>query len=154
MSSPSDEIDFAWACGLFEGEGTITCRLDKNSRRNIRRLSMNQTDLDVLQRFASIVGGKIAVEPTRIAGRRPIWRWQLTHWDEVEPMLRRMLPYLGIRRRAAAEALLSNPPSRRAPGGWKGSEVCGRCGTADRPHKSLGFCNRCYIADRRAQGLP
>jgi hypothetical protein len=145
----TDESDFAWACGLFEGEGSITNHADENSRRNLRRLQLGTTDLDVLERFQTIMGGTILKKPNK-GVNRPIWRWQLTHWDDVEPLLRRMLPYLGIRRRAAAEALLANPPSRRSPGGWKPGEACARCGTTDRPHGSVGLCGSCYTAMRRS----
>ena len=50
----------AWAAGLFEGEGTIT-RCD--GRLHLR---MQLTDLEVLERFAEIVGtGKIYGPYTR-----------------------------------------------------------------------------------------
>jgi hypothetical protein len=111
----TDAEDFAWACGLFEGEGSIRNHLDANSKRNVRRLALGTTDLDVLERFQSIMGGSILRTAHCRPGYKPVWRWQLTHWDDLEPLLRRMLPYLGIRRRAAAEALLANPPSRRSP---------------------------------------
>jgi hypothetical protein len=108
--------DFAWACGLFEGEGNIRNHMDANSRRNVRRLTVGTTDLDVLERFASVVGcGKIRGGRERTNNGKLMWRWECSHWDDTEPLLRRMLPHLGVRRRAAAEALLANPPSRRSP---------------------------------------
>jgi hypothetical protein len=155
VSSPSDEIDFAWACGLFEGEGSISHylyqRSDCATKGRARRLQLGITDLDVLERFHGIVGvGVIRAQPP-VADRKRMHRWAVHDWTELEPLLRRMLPYLGIRRRAAAEALLADPPRRRRSVGWEDGEACAGCGATDKPHKALGRCHACYQRQYRGE---
>lgn len=110
----TSEQMFAWAAGLFEGEGTfLCCRRGKTGYT--RGLVLVSTDEDVVRRFAGVVnagrvhGPRIVVSRDGIQ-RKPIWRWRTSRWVEIEPLTRRLLPYLGARRRAAAEKLLANPP--------------------------------------------
>jgi hypothetical protein len=111
--------EFAWACGLFEGEGSISNPDTKHTGRaalRSRQLWLSTTDLDVLERFQGVMGGYIDDKPRIREPFKPLWRWQVTSWGEVAPLLRAMLPYLGERRRAAAEKLLAEPPVRRGRG--------------------------------------
>jgi hypothetical protein len=143
------EADFAWACGLFEGEGSVIHR--GHGRSMHRGLSLGMTDLDVLERFASIMGGRIGQRSERGGAYKPMWRWQLARWRDVEPLLRRMLPYMGARRRGAMEKLLADPPKRRSRGGWYPGEVCEGCGRDDRPHRARGRCDPCYTRLHRTE---
>ena len=94
--------EFSWAVGLIEGEGHFSVK------NRVIIVAMN--DRDVLERLQSALGGKVYgpyKHPNPAAALQ--WRWQLGGWSEVEPLVKRMLPHLGDRRRAQAEALLANP---------------------------------------------
>jgi hypothetical protein len=111
------KTEWAWAAGLFEGEGHIEHRqVSQGPGRKLkwkRELVLGMTDEDVVRRFHAIVGvGTVRLQ------RRPkdkpewanCWIWNCSRWDETEPTLRRLLPWLGDRRGAAAKELLANPP--------------------------------------------
>lgn len=115
--------DIAWAAGLFEGEGSILCayRLGRRPGRTMPRLSMGSTDLDILERFAATVGGKVK-GPYRPNGsktptsRKDIYCWRVETVRETQRILRLFWPYLGERRRAkAAEAIASYYETARVP---------------------------------------
>lgn len=114
-------IEFAWAVGLFEGEGCIGHReetlrgeprvqLDGTVTRT-RELMLATTDLDVLERFHAAVGGVGKIYgPTQRPPHKPIWRWRCGKWADLAPLLERMLPLLGERRAEKARELLADPP--------------------------------------------
>lgn len=106
------EIDFAWACGLFEGEGSVTNK-DYGERLSgqQRRLTLGTTDGDVVRKFASIMGGKVYGPYMKANPKwKPIYIWHECEWDQVKAIAEAMIPYMGERRRLALEELLTNPP--------------------------------------------
>lgn len=111
MKPTNEEI--AWAAGVFEGEGCFI--LVKRKGREIQRgarITLGSTDLDVLQKFADIMGvGKIS--PPRqnyseITGRphKLIWYWNVSSAPDVIVVINLLRPWLGKRRRERAEELL------------------------------------------------
>lgn len=121
MRVMTESPDFAWACGLFEGEGCIHHRpaflhgeprvkLDGEVTKR-REISLGTTDLDVLQRFHAAVGGVgYIVGPSLRPPHKPLWRWRMSKWADMAPLLERMLPFLGERRSAKALELLADAP--------------------------------------------
>jgi hypothetical protein len=100
----STECEVAWAAGLFEGEGIVT------NWGYQRRLELATTDHDVLLRFQAVMGcGTVLGEKRKMAHYKPIWRWRLSGWLDVERSARALLPWLGSRRRAQVEDLLAHP---------------------------------------------
>lgn len=100
----ASDTEIAWAAGLFEGEGTFDwhgCQI---------RVTMSLTDLDVLQRFASIVGNGTISGPIKRKDAKPHWKpcW---HWwaigQNVVTICFAFLPYLGQRRSAKAREVLA-----------------------------------------------
>jgi hypothetical protein len=91
------EQEISWAAGLFEGEGTIGVHHGKHPR-----LQCSSTDLDTLQRFCAIVGGRIG-GPYKGGGRngkdhwKPYSLWSV-HGDEAIRVMGLLLPWLGLRR--------------------------------------------------------
>lgn len=112
----SSEQEFAWACGLFEGEGSITHK--KSKGRVLRVLSLGSTDEDVVRRFHKVVGvGKVrgpyrSNGPRSLPTHKPIWHWTCGRWVDGAPLLERMMPFLGDRRREKAMDYLAHPPKR------------------------------------------
>lgn len=98
----SREIDIAWAAGLFEGEGS--CYI-VNSQNRRPTLELSSTDEDVVKRFMTIVGvGKLYTFDRK--GHKSGWRWMTGKKSEVVIVLELLMPYLGIRRLAAANELM------------------------------------------------
>lgn len=120
-----EALDFAWACGLFEGEGYVHHRPATKTGSVTRGLGLGMTDQDVVERFARIVGvGSVRPRPDRRErGWKTLWVWSAQAWGDVQPLLERMAPLMGERRRAAMVALLSDPPTR---GRWQSTCRCGR----------------------------
>ncbi len=103
MSELTQEtVNAAWAAGLFEGEGCIT-----RNQPNGCTLEMVSTDLDVLQKFLTIVKvGKIQ-GPIRNRNFKPYYktqyRWRLSAKKDIIFVWDLIGPHMGIRRTAKFE---------------------------------------------------
>jgi len=96
--------------GLFEGEGSI-CMAQKDGKIICRSVCMNMTDLDVMQRFYDAVDGVGYLRgPYERYGNKPCYTWSVASWQEIKPLLARMIPWLGERRTEQARIMLENPP--------------------------------------------
>ena len=100
------ELDIAWAAGLFEGEGSIGLhgagrKRKDGTRRLVTRLTMNQTDEDILNRFCRIVNAGTVMGPRLRPGVKPQWSWECSCAASRRVILK-MYPWLGIRRQAKA----------------------------------------------------
>lgn len=91
---------WAWAAGLFEGEGCITRK--KNSNRY--ELKINLTDLDILEKFQEVVGcGNINQQKYKSKNHhKDIWKWGIYNKADITRLLINMLPYFGNRRACTA----------------------------------------------------
>lgn len=100
-------IDIAWAAGLFEGEGCITCLKPDGGRNPYARISLElgSTDLDVVERFASIVGvGNVVKRATKQRDHhKDLWRWSIGSKNGVLHVLDLLRPHLGSRRSKASD---------------------------------------------------
>lgn len=105
------ELDWAWAAGLFEGEGCISHGPVPGKCETRRWIQIDMCDRDVLERFWRIVGS--GNEPYEVIRDNPnhknIWHWKCSSWPEVERILLKILPLLGERRAAKARELLADP---------------------------------------------
>lgn len=100
---------YAWAAGLFEGEGCIV-----TSGRS-RRIELGSCDEDVVRRFHEVVGvGTIYHEHRENPAHRDLWKWSCSRYSDLAPLLAAFLPYLGDRRSQRVREMLANPPMRRA----------------------------------------
>ena len=100
------EAAWAWAAGLFEGEGSITYPGKQLGPGRRVRLQLKMTDEDVVRRFQQVVGG-IVYGPYKYLHkdghiRKAAWMWTSDGVDAAE-LLRRWWPWLGERRRARIE---------------------------------------------------
>lgn len=114
----------AWAAGLFEGEGCITCNNGK-VRMSINRYPqwvacLGMVDKDVVKRFHAVMKYGSVVQQTRltVTGKR-VWVWRCSARRDVDRVLRRLLPHLGRRRGAKARQCLRaiQPLMHRKAGG-------------------------------------
>lgn len=92
-----------WAAGLFEGEGCIYKRKD----RNAARLCLLMTDKDVVDNFAAVFPGGHMHERVR-KGKKTAWEYQLNKKTFVIHALSKMLPYFGNRRAYKALNILDD----------------------------------------------
>lgn len=113
MHEHDTAADWAWAAGLFEGEGSAVCTpYFKKRTRYQRFLVVTSTDADVLEKFCAIVGaGVVRYNQRRNAPvhYKPVHRWTCSNWSDIERIARGFLPWLCERRRQAVEFLLDNP---------------------------------------------
>lgn len=87
----SSDIDWAWAAGFYEGEGTMVC----NPQYNNLALSISQKDPESLYRFMDITRvGKI-YGPYK----RNIYAYSVGKRHDVFFIAARMWPWLTTRRR-------------------------------------------------------
>lgn len=113
--------EVAWAAGLFEGEGSIAhfqaaapTKTRPDYKKWRRELLLGMADEDIVRRFHRIVGvGTIRKQARGKPHHSDVWIWHVTRWEDLEPLLRTLLPHFGDRRTEAALALLANPPARR-----------------------------------------
>lgn len=89
------DAEYAWAAGLFEGEGFISLN------NNCMRLGLGMRDEDVVRRFWNIVGHGNVLQ--RSDG---MWMWQCGAREAVHEIWSWLSPMLGERRLARFEELL------------------------------------------------
>lgn len=97
----TEREQFAWAAGLFEGEGCFNA-FRRRSKWGVQvRLAM--TDEDVVRRFAAIMGvGPVRAPRQQRPDWKPIFEWYVQDASDVVAVIERLLPWLGDRRRAKA----------------------------------------------------
>lgn len=127
----SKETDWAWAAGLFEGEGSISL-----SKGGAVRLKLGMTDHDVVLRFAEVVGGGSVYHREEM--RQVHWK-ACTYWETqklalVQKIMERLLPYLGSRRTARWEEVMSYRESLRP------ITTCPQCGEEFKPLRRNQVC--------------
>lgn len=105
--------DFAWAAGLFEGEGCITIS------GGAPRLKLNSTDQDVVERFYGIVGlGQVREERTYARGWKRQWEWYTGAGESVSSVLELLMPYFGARRYGRAKEIVRRLRERGVDTTW------------------------------------
>ena len=102
MSNKENLANLFWAIGLFEGEGCIFLSRDCASGR----CTIRMTDLDVVKRFATIMGWKEPYE-VKVPGK-PQFFTGIHNKKDVKTFLCKVLPYLGERRACKALDLLDH----------------------------------------------
>lgn len=96
-----NDVELAWAAGLFEGEGCITI-----ARGRYPRLVVRMNDEDVIRKLHRIVGVGSVVCDDSPSMPKPQWRWGCYRAAHVRELLEQMLPHLGERRRDKANEAL------------------------------------------------
>jgi hypothetical protein len=105
-----NEVDVAWAAGLFEGEGCWGVYTRQNSAKLQIRAYLAMTDGDVVDRFAAVVGfGHVRTHHSALAqakGEKRMHVWGVYEAEKVRELIALFMPYLGERRRAKALEVL------------------------------------------------
>lgn len=102
-----DARAFAWAAGLFEGEGSVS--MYRTPMGSTPRLQLTSTDEDVVRRFCSSVGlGRVhGPYPGRKPHHKLSWNWSVQNFERVQALLAMFWPRLGARRRSRAIEVLA-----------------------------------------------
>lgn len=99
-------FDWAWAAGLFEGEGTFCVGNRKRRTRlgttSYPHVALVMADRDIVERFAEIIGignfGPARASQDQEMGR--YWRWGGNGFEAFQATAALFWPWLGERRRA------------------------------------------------------
>ena len=109
------QLNVAWATGIFEGEGCIAWSKQKGQPR----LSVRMTDRDAVLRVYDTFGVGHLTGPYTSSTKnpdKPLWRWRTSTIRDTYPVLELMWPYLGERRKARAKEVIQqyydNPRKR------------------------------------------
>lgn len=139
------ELGIAWAAGLFEGEGSISCvpmkhKGDYSRGYYTRHVCMSMTDHDVLVKLQLAIGlGKIRgpYQDRRNPNHKQSWVWTASGYDEMVQVLELFRPYLCSRRQEQIDHFLSFPPAQKKgaqPGNTFGRANKGKTIWVDRTH--------------------
>lgn len=102
--------DYAWAAGIFDGEGCVMLALlHPNATRKTEswmlRADVGNTDPRMLVKLKAMFGGSIVVKKKRDR-YMPQWRW-IVYGNNAVAALTAMLPHLITKKSQAEVALLS-----------------------------------------------
>lgn len=108
-----NELDIAWAAGLFEGEGCFYEVHPTKQSLVYLGMTIEMTDPPILERFLAVLQAHDVATTTRITSR---WRGNVKHsrqyaikvtGTQAEAAYALMHPHLGDRRRAKADSILA-----------------------------------------------
>lgn len=101
---------YAWAAGLFEGEGWVGAIADGRGPHSGKcaRMEITSTDRDVLEQFLKVVGaGSVSGTSHAEPAYKPAWRWRLAGREPTRRLFTLFLPWLCQRRREQFEQTLA-----------------------------------------------
>lgn len=104
VSTMSEHI--AWLAGLLEGEG---CFSTQRGRLSYPRVALGMTDLDIVERAASIFPGHGSIRPrgTSATGSKQMFQVQWSG-EVAMDLMRTVLPYMGTRRSDRIMLIITN----------------------------------------------
>ncbi len=96
-----EQLDLAYAAGIFDGEGTVTILRVQNERNPTHSLHafVTNTDRPLLEWLRETYGGAIYAQRQQ-GQNRPCWQWKLTSRGAAD-FLALLLPYLRVKRAQA-----------------------------------------------------
>ena len=126
----AENTEVAWAAGLFDGEGSVR-KVDSRHRM----ISVQMTDLGILERFDRALGGVGGISGPRILPKRkPMWHWYACSENAVT-VADLLLPYVDERNRERLSAMKAAYIADK-------TGTCEFCGvTFHRVHRDRRFCS-------------
>jgi hypothetical protein len=107
------ELDIAWLSGLWEGEGSFAVRKRcKNYKTSTTpggvEMKIAMTDEDVIAKVSELVGKPYFIPNRKTVKGKTVYQLSIGKRENVIPLVKRIIPYLGKRRKEQAEKLLEN----------------------------------------------
>lgn len=96
--SYSSQEDYAYAAGLFDGEGHIDIK-------GSVRMAIQMTDPEPIQAMYEIFGGHVYQWPERNKSGRDIYEWRAAGWEGVMDACNAMWPYIRGKKRQLQVAM-------------------------------------------------
>lgn len=109
MAPETTRVEIAWLAGLLEGEGCFTFQKHGGSNRRQVRVGLKMTDQDVVARARDIIRpkkAKLSTNRSRQKGHKDSYEFKL-YGKEAEEVMRAVRPFMGERRGARIDELLS-----------------------------------------------
>ena len=97
-------VDYAWAAGFLDGEGTFLATPRGSSYQP--QIAAAQVVPEPIERLHALLGGTVQVVNDKRPQHRPYWRWGLWGATAVRAVVPPLLPHLTTKRREA-ELLLA-----------------------------------------------
>lgn len=99
-------VDLGWVAGLIEGEGSFLLLHRHQGTKWSPRISMQSTDLDVLERLVAVTGvGRVSKVGAR-PNRKPCWQWAVAVYADALWLMKEVRPLMGVRRQHAINEVL------------------------------------------------
>lgn len=145
-----EAVLLAYLAGIVDGEGTIGFVKVRNTLHPSFGIGMSNYEIVEMFHQKYRPAKKIQIE--RVPNRKVIYRFRLMGRHSVQPLLRELLPYLRIKK-SQAELVLQY--CNRHNYDWKKKQViiCVEC-KRERPRRSWGRCNTCYLKMRKRGEKP
>jgi hypothetical protein len=100
------DCDFAWAAGLFEGEGYVT-----TGKNGYPQAGIDMIDLDIIQRFKGVINfGNIRQYPGAQENNKIRYRWVISGVDRIRKLLNLLYKWLSKNRINQINSVLSYIP--------------------------------------------
>lgn len=95
------EVDFAWAAGFLDGEGSfMICRgRAKGFLKSF--ISADQTEKTSLEKLARIIGGKVHQRNRPTVTGKTVYHWQISSASSIREVVPLLLPHLTVKRQKA-----------------------------------------------------
>ena len=160
----SNREGFAWAAGFFDEEGHAKGRLTQAKYQYAPKMSVANTDIELLTHFQSVVGnlGKIYGPYTNKPKRKAYWVWHSCSFEHTQAVFCMLYPFLGtVKRGQYIEAMKLylariRDPSYRSKDRTLTCE-CRDCGSTFKTTKSTvengrgKFCSRKCLGKYRSK---
>lgn len=107
------EIDIAWLAGLWEGEGSFSVRLRQKKYKvsttpGSIEMKIAMTDEDVIAKVSKLVDKSYFIPNRKTVTGKIVYQLSIGKRETVIQLVKRIIPYLGKRRKEQAEKLLEN----------------------------------------------
>lgn len=105
-----DNIQIAWAAGLFEGEGSFYQNTIKKKGKvyYYPSIALRMTDKDIVDRFAQIIEhNDLRLQKRTNPKHKDIWEVRVRQLEKVKEVADAFWPFLGSRRKAKFLAIVA-----------------------------------------------
>ncbi len=100
------ESEKSWLAAVLDCEGTIYLITQRSGRPYFQvHLQVCNTNLELLQRVQTLIGGNVATRNNPGLGKKPCWWFRLNGFGSVLQVLHLLLPYLIVKTERAKLAI-------------------------------------------------